>query len=249
MSDTYKDKTTEEKNEQNRFFQMDIKNRFIKRLEEAMNGEANVAFAQKCGISEATVRKYRKGETTPNLENLEAIANVSHKPIEWFLSEQIDAIEVTVEKPIIPITYIEKFEVVASAGSGAYIDAESVIDIYPFSKAYLKRHRLLYSDLCIIESRGDSMEPTIESGADLLIDRREFSPNRVVHGVHVFNLDGELKVKRLEFDLLRDGYRIISDNSCYNEDFLARDELEKLRIVGEVVMVLGKPSEYTVPSK
>ncbi|SKA66366.1 XRE family transcriptional regulator [Enterovibrio nigricans] len=246
MSDTYKEKTLEKKNEQDRFFQVDIKNRFIARLEDAMNGEANVAFAQKCGISEATIRKYRKGETTPNLENLEAIAKVANKPIWWFLSEDTESKEIEVKPPSIPVTFIDKFEIVASAGYGSYIDSESVIDEFPFTDAYLRRHRLSSADLCIIESRGDSMEPTIESGADLLINRKEFSPYKVVHGVHVLNLDGELKVKRLEFDLMRDGYRIISDNSLYEEDFLPRSELERLRIIGEVAMVLGKPSDYTV---
>ncbi len=243
MSDSYKEKTSEEKNEKKQFFQNDIKNRFAQRLEEAMAGEANLSFAQKCGISEATIRKYKKAETTPNLEILESIAKVSGKTIQWLLGVE--------DKPEEPkhinlgtnITHIEKFNVIASAGGGAYIDTEVVAELYPFSIEFLKRHRLSHADLCIIEARGDSMEPTLSSGDDLLIDRKEFTPHKVLQGIHVISIDGELKVKRLEFDLVKDGYRIISDNALYEEDFIERKDLNRMRVIGEVMMVMGKPSK------
>ncbi|CAK1714024.1 putative Prophage transcriptional regulator [Vibrio crassostreae] len=240
MTDSYKEITLEEKNEGKRFFRSGIKNRFAQRLEEAMAGEANLSFAQKCGISEATIRKYKKGETTPNLEILESIAKVSGKAIQWLIGVESETVKV--KTPISEnITYIEKFNVIASAGGGAYIDTEVVAELYPFSLEFLKRHRLSHADLCIIEARGDSMEPTLSSGDDLIIDRKEFTAHKVLQGIHVISIDGELKVKRLEFDLVKDGYSIISDNHLYQEDFIERKDLNCMRIIGEVVMILGKP--------
>ncbi len=241
MSETYDKKTDAQKNEQERFFQMDIKNRFALRLGEAMAGEANLSFAQKCGLSEATIRKYKKGETTPNIEILESIAKVSGRTMQWFLGETLEPQEVSFQPQ--NLTHIEKFNVIASAGGGAYIDTEIVIELYPFSTEFLKRHRLSHADLCIIEARGDSMEPGITSGDDLLVKLMPEPSRKALEGVFVINLDNQLKVKRLEFDMVQDGYRIISDNKAHPEEFVDRDDLERMKVIGEVVLVVGAPTK------
>ncbi|NGZ68817.1 LexA family transcriptional regulator [Vibrio aestuarianus subsp. cardii] len=257
MSDTYREKTLEEKNDDIRFFRVDIKNRFAQRLEEAMSGETNLSFAQKCGISEATIRKYKKGETTPNLEILESIAMVSGKAIQWLIGAESQSViidhpitdkgdqkqnpttdtthELILEKP--------KYNVVASAGGGSFIDTEAPVEHYPFTHRFLKRHRLLHADLCVIEARGESMEPTIEDGDELLLKLMHEPSSKPLEGVYVINIDNTLRVKRLEFDIIRDGYRIISDNKLHQEEFIERNGLERMKVIGEVVIVMGKPSK------
>lgn len=48
--------------------------RFPARLGEAMAGESNRSFGERCGLSEGVLRKYRNGETLPTLDRLEKIA-------------------------------------------------------------------------------------------------------------------------------------------------------------------------------
>ncbi len=49
-------------------------------------------------------------------------------------------------------------------------------------------------------------------------------------------------VKRLEYSIQNDGYRILCDNRLYAESFVAKSELTKrLTIIGRVVRQLGAP--------
>ena len=52
------------------------------RLRDAIGDESVTAFGRRCGIGEATLRKYFKG-TLPNIENLIAIADAANVSIEW----------------------------------------------------------------------------------------------------------------------------------------------------------------------
>lgn len=52
------------------------------RLRLAIGDEPVTAFGRRCGIGEATLRKYFKG-TLPNIENLIAIADAANVSIEW----------------------------------------------------------------------------------------------------------------------------------------------------------------------
>lgn len=52
------------------------------RLRSAIGEEAVAAFGRRCGIGEATLRKYFKG-TLPNIDNLVAIADAANVSIEW----------------------------------------------------------------------------------------------------------------------------------------------------------------------
>ncbi|MDF5187260.1 XRE family transcriptional regulator [Vibrio parahaemolyticus] len=244
MSNTYTEKTIEQKNDSERFFLSDIKSRFSQKLEEAMNGETNLSFAQKCGISEATIRKYKKGDTTPNLENLEAIAKASGKDILWFIHEQDkqEPAQETVPVEFQRIINAPRYNVAASAGGGSFIDTENPVDRYSFSYNFLKKYKLLHANLCVIDTTGDSMEPTITEGAEIMVDLFTDTTPNALAGVYVINLDGELRVKRLEYSVIKDGYRIISDNHLYPEEFIERANLDRMRVIGEVVMVIGKPA-------
>ncbi len=200
--------------------------------------------AAKWGIATATLDRYINQGSVPSLERALTIADVEGVSLRWLATgedeESTDAIEYT---PPSKIVYVEKHNVIASAGGGAYVDEEVVVDHYPFSEEYLKKQRISHCDLSIIEAHGDSMEPTIYSGDDIIIAKHE-SNNMPTQGVYVLNLDDTLKVKRLDYDIINDGYRIISDNPLYKEEFVKRSELQRMRIIGEVVMVMGAPSKW-----
>jgi transcriptional regulator with XRE-family HTH domain len=59
---------------------------FKDRLKVAMAGESNRSFAEKCAISEGTLRRYLSGETFPPLDTLEVIANAAGVRLSWLAS-------------------------------------------------------------------------------------------------------------------------------------------------------------------
>ncbi|BDV42401.1 hypothetical protein GURASL_13240 [Geotalea uraniireducens] len=61
---------------------------FKDRLKTIMGDESNRSFAEKCGISEGTLRRYLRGDTTPDLETLHAIADVGGCTLAWLAAGQ-----------------------------------------------------------------------------------------------------------------------------------------------------------------
>jgi transcriptional regulator with XRE-family HTH domain len=56
---------------------------FMMRLKTIMDGQSNLSFAEKCGLSEGTLRSYLKGKTTPPLDTLVIIAKVAGIDLAW----------------------------------------------------------------------------------------------------------------------------------------------------------------------
>jgi phage repressor protein C with HTH and peptisase S24 domain len=87
--------------------------------------------------------------------------------------------------------------------------------------------------LTAIEVQGDSMEPTLRDGDEILVDR---SQRRLRSGVHVIRLDDVLLVKRLA-PAAGGAVEIISDNPAYGRAVRPHDEVE---LVGRVVWKGGR---------
>ncbi len=200
------------------------------------------------GVSVASLNAYINKGSLPSVDKALRIANAEGVSLQWLATGDDSEIRTNEDNNALKlahINYIEKVNVSAAAGGGSYIEEESIEEYYPFSDEYLKRNRLSHAELLIVEAKGDSMAPYIESGDDLLLKRVEFNSDKVLSGVHVISIDGLLKVKRLEYSLQKNGYRIISDNPEYPEEFINHEELmqNRMRVIGEVVMVMGRPSQ------
>ena len=241
----YKELDLEEKKELNDPNISSTNGSISERIKLLANGRGARELAPIWNMSASTINSYVLRGSMPSLDRALSIAQAEGVDLSWIATGvALGEIETKVTPSSPSIKNIAKFNVAASAGGGSHIEEESVEEYYPFSDEYLKRNRLSHADLLIIEAKGDSMAPHIESGDDLLLKRVEHNGDRVLSGVHVITINGDLKVKRLEYSLQRNGYRIISDNSAYNEDFVSRSELEqgRMRVIGEVVMVMGRPS-------
>ena len=103
-----------------------------------------------------------------------------------------------------------------------------------FSAGWLRAQGLDPAMLSAIAVAGDSMEPTLRDGDEILVDRR---PRPLRAGVNVVRLGDALLVKRL--DPGRPGrIMLISDNAAYAPLECAHDEVE---VVGRVVWKAGRP--------
>jgi phage repressor protein C with HTH and peptisase S24 domain len=121
----------------------------------------------------------------------------------------------------------------ASAGPGALDGDERPIGAFRFSTQWLRAQGFEPSALSAIAVTGDSMEPTLRDGDEILVDR---SPRPLRDGVHVVRVDEALLVKRI--DASRVGtVTLISDNTAYRPIALTP---AALRVIGRVVWKAGR---------
>ncbi|MFM9935764.1 MAG: helix-turn-helix transcriptional regulator [Novosphingobium sp.] len=121
----------------------------------------------------------------------------------------------------------------ASAGPGTFASDAAPTDRLRFSGRWLRQQGLDPVMLSVIEVEGDSMDPTLRDGDEILVDRT-VRPLRA--GLHVIRLDDVLLVKRLEpgpAGMLR----AISDNPAYPR---IERPMRDVAIVGRVVWKGGR---------
>ncbi len=121
----------------------------------------------------------------------------------------------------------------ASAGPGALAGEEQPIGAFRFSARWLRGQGLDPAMLSAIAVAGDSMEPTLRDGDEILIDR---SPRSVRDGIHVVRVEDAVLVKRL--DTGRPGtIALLSDNPAYRLLELPAGEVQ---LIGRVVWKSGR---------
>lgn len=120
-------------------------------------------------------------------------------------------------------------DVAASAGPGAFADAERSRARMRFDPAWLAGLRLDPRHLSVIRVAGDSMAPTLLDGDDILVDR---APRPFRAGIHVIRLDGVLNVKRLIAEPGRK-LTIASDNP--DHPTLTGVDRAQVEVIGRVV--------------
>ncbi len=128
---------------------------------------------------------------------------------------------------------VPRYEVAASAGGGAVIHSEQIVDYLSFKSEWIQQVLgLSEKDLALINVKGDSMEPTLSNEDLILVDLRTKGVED--NSVYVLQFDGVLLVKRLQrkFD---GSVVVISDNAIYAPEMIRKDMVETLNVVGRVV--------------
>ncbi len=121
----------------------------------------------------------------------------------------------------------------ASAGPGALAGEEAAIGAFRFAARWMREQGLDPTMLSAIIVAGDSMEPTLRDGDEILVDR---TPRPWRDGIHVVRAGDALLVKRL--DTGRPGtLALVSDNPAYRAIELAPDEVQ---VIGRVVWKSGR---------
>lgn len=121
----------------------------------------------------------------------------------------------------------------ASAGPGALAAVEQPFDAFRFSARWLREQGLQPDMLSTIVVAGDSMEPLLRDGDEILVDR---SPRPLREGVHVLRMGDAMLVKRVQ--LGKPGQvTLISENRQYPPFEVPVDEVD---VVGRVVWKGGR---------
>ncbi|PLK25612.1 S24 family peptidase [Novosphingobium sp. TH158] len=121
----------------------------------------------------------------------------------------------------------------ASAGQGAFVGEEVPVDTIFFSTRWLRAQGFDPGKLSAIAVVGDSMEPLLRDGDDILVDH---TPRPLHDGIHVVRVGESLLVKRVQTGA---GGKIVleSVNPAYRPIELSLDEVE---VVGRVVWKGGR---------
>jgi phage repressor protein C with HTH and peptisase S24 domain len=140
-------------------------------------------------------------------------------------------------RPRLPLdaTWIDvpRLALAASAGPGSTVAEEVPFDAFRFSRRWLREQGLDGAMLSAIAVEGDSMEPLLRAGDEVLVDRR---PQPFRDGIHVVRMGETLLVKRVA---AQGGGRfsLLSQNLAYPPQEVHGDEIE---IVGRVVWKSGR---------
>ncbi|QYH27399.1 XRE family transcriptional regulator [Aeromonas salmonicida] len=129
-------------------------------------------------------------------------------------------------------TFIDSYQVFASAGHGQYVNDEQKSDAMAFRTEWLRKEGLKPERLAVIRAKGDSMEPTISDNDIILLHLANGEAPR--DGLHVIRMEGGLFVKRLQFSPLGD-VKVVSDNANYQSWEFTKEQRADLHVVGRVV--------------
>jgi phage repressor protein C with HTH and peptisase S24 domain len=128
---------------------------------------------------------------------------------------------------------IPRRPVEVSAGPGAMAAQEMPFDAFRFSRRWLREQGFEPGHLSALRVMGDSMEPMLRDGDEVLVDER---PRPFRDGIYVVRLDDRLLVKRVA---AQGGgrYSLLSQNLSYPPIAVGGNEME---IIGRVVWKSGR---------
>ncbi len=209
----------------------DLRN-VIAKLKEIISEEKQVKkvfdkdVADALAIPQTTFATMKKRNSIPFKEILEFCAN-KRLSINWlFFDQAIEMLEEETER-FFQVHYFA--DVRASAGGGAFnfdedfeilsVDKTIMSSIVPTGNSALEA----------INVDGESMEPTLQDGSIVFIDREQTNINK--DGIFIASTTAGLFIKRIR--QRADGMvELISDNKAYSPEIITAQEVE---IVGRVV--------------
>lgn len=193
-------------------------------------------FSSFLGVSDRTIQNYLAGISLPNGRFLTDLSVKIGASPTWILvgegpkyhTGEHQNIQVA-DGNFIPIP---RFDVRASAGHGALINAEEAVGYYAYNRSFLKRRGLLPDMLAVIQLHGDSMEPDLWDGDLLLVNRAETTPEDSL--IYAVRFDDNLFAKRIQA-LPGGGIQLLSSNPRYPPIPIGHGELDGVGIIGRVV--------------
>lgn len=224
----------------------------LKKAREHLN-KGQKEMAALVGAGYRSWQGYEQGTSTPGGLVFEALVQLGFNAT-WFFSDDVPMLikdQVTTEngqplmvaEPVAPYTtkanaeyvHIPRYDVEASAGGGAAVHNEQVVDYLSFRAEWVKNSLgVSVRDLALISVIGDSMEPTLSEGDVVLLD---MTTKGVMDGsIYALQLNGGLLVKRIQRKL--DGSIVVKpDNPRYDTEIISEDSADLLKIIGRVVWV------------
>lgn len=190
------------------------------------------ASVESTGKSGRTLDRYASGEVEPPLSVVTGLATRAGCSIEWLATGHGEAFSDREAADRQDVSNVPRLDVVASAGPGASGASEKTLEMVPFPRAFLRAIGVSPANANIVTVAGDSMEPTLSAGDDLIVDT---SVRRIrTEALYVLILDGEVVVKRAQ-RRVNGSILITSDNDRYPPEEVTPEAADKLHVAGRVV--------------
>jgi len=182
--------------------------------------------ANALNIPQATFATMKKRNSIP-YEEILAFCALKKISVNWlFFDQTVDMLKEQTEK-FFRVRYFA--DIRASAGGGAEVFDENYETITIDEKIMHNMVGMGNTELEAIHVDGESMEPTLQDGSIVFVDRTQTNINK--DGIFIAATTAGLFIKRIR--QRADGMiELISDNKAYSPEVLAPDEVA---IVGKVV--------------
>lgn len=198
-------------------------------------------FSDRFDVNYHTLQHYLAGRRDPSTSFLKLLSEQVGLSASWILSG-LGSMEIVDPGQIVnsagaETVHIPHLDIEASAGAGSAPGEENVLATYSFDKSWLRQQGLNPENLSIISVSGDSMEPDLEDGDLIIVDRRA----EYVRDGHVYivRFADELFIKRVQKNM--DGsIRLLSSNKAYDPIIVSSASKEGIHVVGKLVGALQK---------
>lgn len=230
-------------------------------------GLKQYSFADEVGVSGSLIGLIESGARNPSLSFLRKLSDRYNVNADWLLygrgemlhdpepgflpanDTQPRILPPDRDKPLTgdfssggeDFSLIRRFDVSASAGPGAVVETENVIEQIAFTRTWMNE-RGLSSDMSgLVKAKGVSMEPTIPDGALMLVGFNIKPP--LDPGIYIFRHDDELFVKHLtvlEYDAFDRPVKILvaSQNVTHPPKVLEPQDDQSFRVIARVISVI-----------
>lgn len=191
-------------------------------------------LAEAINAAQSTVASWERGTNEPDLPTIQRIATATGSDPAWLAFGRAQSSAIVEGGKYLPVP---NRDLEASAGPGLVGSDEEPESYTLFESNWLRSiTRSAPNRLSVIRVRGDSMEPALRNGDQMLVDHERRQPAR--DGIYVIRLEDILQVKRLSMHPKTKLLTVGSDNPAYPtySDLKTKD----LNIVGQVVWI-GRP--------
>ena len=145
------------------------------RLALIIKDEPPFTWAVRVGISKGAFSRIWKEGTVPGPDHLKRINQTTGVSIDWLLTGKgpmlLDGGGGSLEAGNDEYVRVPRYEVAASAGGGAFIESEQIVDYLTFRAEWVRNALgVALNQLALINVIGDSMEPSLSEGDVVLLD-------------------------------------------------------------------------------
>jgi phage repressor protein C with HTH and peptisase S24 domain len=184
-------------------------------------------LAQKAKVAASSLSRCSKEGAEPSVSTALAVCTAAGVSLDWLITGDGPSSHSTDQH------HIPFFDVEASAGPGAFPpETQTPTSSVAIPAGLLRHNRGTSSNLCAIQTKGDSMEPTLRNGSLLIVDR---SDRQIREGIFVISRGEVLLVKRVQ-PRENNTLRLRSDNQRYEpEDINLNDSSQNLHVLGRVI--------------
>ncbi|CUU82009.1 hypothetical protein FFA43_01220 [Campylobacter hyointestinalis subsp. hyointestinalis] len=207
----------------------------LKKIREYLEISSQAKFAAELEIERSKIADIESGRTKNiSFDLIEKIVDKFHINGWWLFTGKGNMIEKNIQES--DVYEVDVIDLKASAGFGIIPFEIKVIGKYILDKIFFKTPPDI-DNVKMIQVEGDSMEPTIQDGAFVVIDE---SKNDAIDGIYAILIDDKVFVKRLQFNL--DGtITIISDNGKYQDKiYNPKENQSYFKVLGKKMLTIQK---------